>query len=104
MESDPLNGTQESVKGRLKNYQVLVGISINNKPVTGVIGTPFSNGGLVDNDREEVGTMVLHRIVKVVTGILESRSGRSTVYFNVCAVDAQFVLVGSGGVNRVDSG
>ena len=43
MESDPLNGMHESVKGRLKNYQVLVGISINNKPVTGVIDTPFSN-------------------------------------------------------------
>jgi len=47
---------------------------VNNEPVAGVIGISFSNGGLVDNDGEEVGPTVLHRIAEVDTGILESRS------------------------------
>ena len=48
---------------------------MNNKPVAGAISIPFSNCCLVDDDGEEVGLMVLHRIVKVSTGTLVGRSG-----------------------------
>jgi len=52
---------------------------VNNEPVVDVIGIPFSNGGLVDDDGEDVGPTVLHGIAEVGTGILESRYGGLTV-------------------------
>ena len=74
----------------IKNGQILIGgldvlvcfrimLEVNNESVADAISNTFSNGGLVDDDEEEVGPTVLHRIADVSTGILEGRSGRLTV-------------------------
>lgn len=43
---DPLDGTREFVEGRLHNVACLIGIARKNRPIAGVIGLPFPEGGV----------------------------------------------------------
>jgi 3'-phosphoadenosine 5'-phosphosulfate (PAPS) 3'-phosphatase/thiamine kinase-like enzyme len=43
---DPLDGTREFVEGRLHNVACLIGITRKNRPIAGVIGLPFPEGGV----------------------------------------------------------
>ncbi len=53
---DPVDGTLECVQGRLWNVQSLIGISVRNRAVAGIVGLPFHENtpiiyGLVDGGK-----------------------------------------------------
>lgn len=45
---DPVDGTREFVEGRLQNVACLIGIARNSRPIAGIIGVPFPDGGEVE--------------------------------------------------------